>query len=241
MKKDWGLVLHSAWFVLGFTLVFAVLGVLIEHFFASASLALKQYFSWLGGGMIIVFGLLLTGLVRVPWLEREHRLQASSLGNSHATSFAFGAAFGFGWSPCVGAILGAIITLATTNPVSAMALMIAYSLGLGVPFLIAGYFAEHAKQWIQKLGSKLRTIQIIFGLLLVALGALIFTNGLVKIAELTAASQLFISIDAGLASTGIGMGVAFIAGLASFLSPCVFPLLPVYLSYLGGLALQNNK
>ena len=240
MSRDWNLVWHSVLFVLGFTVVFAIVGVLIEHFFAHISYTFKQYASWVGGVIIIFFGLLITGLLNIPFLNREKRLRTRNLKHPSATSFLFGASFGAGWSPCVGAILGAIITLAATQPSSALLLMLAYSLGLGVPFIIAGFFAQQAQGVIKRLGSRLRHVQVVLGALLILLGVLILTNHLVQLAELTATLTLFNWIDTSLASAGVGVFVAFVAGLASFLSPCVLPLLPVYLAYLAGLTLQNE-
>ena len=239
MKRDWELVKHSVLFVLGFSLVFAVVGVLIQYFFAHLGYTLKTYFSYVGGALIIFFGILLTGLVRIPFLERERRLQVRSVKHPSIMSFLFGAAFGAGWSPCVGAILGAMLTLAATQPTSALVLMLAYSAGLGVPFILAGLFADHTKGLIHRLGDKLRYVQIVLGGLLVVLGVMIFTQQLVQIAELTASSAFFHWIDTGLASVGMNVAVAFIAGLASFFSPCVLPMLPVYLAYLAGIAAKK--
>ena len=240
MARDWNLIKHSILFVLGFTLVFAVVGVLIEVFFAQLGYQIKQYLSWLGGAVIIAFGLLLLGVLKVPFLDHEKRLRVRNLQQPSLASFLFGAGFGAGWSPCVGAILGAIITLASTQPTSALLLMLAYSAGLGVPFILAGVFAQKTQGLIKRLGARLRYLQAGVGVVLIVLGVLIFTNQLIYFAELTARSAFFTWIDVGLASLGMNIGIAFVAGLASFLSPCVLPLLPVYLAYLAGLAVQNE-
>lgn len=240
MSRNWGLVKHSALFVLGFTIVFAVIGVAIEHFFAQFSYDIKNVLSYVGGVIIIGFGLLLTGLIKIPFLDKERRLQAKNLKYPSATSFFFGAAFGAGWSPCVGAILGAIITLAATQPTNALVFMLAYSAGLGVPFILAGLYAEHAKKQLKHFSKHMKYIQVVLGGLLILLGVMILTNQLIQFANYTAQSALFTWIDVGLANQGVGVGVSFVAGLASFLSPCVLPLLPVYLAYLAGLAVHDE-
>lgn len=240
MSRNWGLVKHSVLFVLGFTVVFALIGVAIEHFFAHISYSLKNTLSYLGGVIIIGFGLLLTGLLKIPFLDKERRFQAKNLKYPSTTSFFFGVAFGAGWSPCVGAILGAIITLAATQPANALVFMLAYSAGMGVPFILAGMYAEHAKKKLARFSKHMKYIQVALGGLLILLGVMILTNQLIQFAHYTAQSAFFTWIDVGLANQGIGVGVSFIAGVASFLSPCVLPLLPVYLAYLAGLAVQDE-
>lgn len=240
MARDWRLVGHSILFVTGFTLVFAIFGVLIEVFFAQLGYQLNRYISYVGGAIIVGFGLLLLGVLKIPFLEQERRIQVQKLKYPSLTSFLFGAGFGAGWSPCVGAILGAIITLASTQPTNALLLMLAYSVGLGIPFILAGVFAEYSKGFVRRLGDKLATIQKVLGVVLIALGIMIFSEHLLVFAELTAQSDLFNWIDTTLASAGVNLFIAFVAGIASFLSPCVLPLLPVYLAYLAGLTIQES-
>ncbi|HLF55084.1 MAG TPA: cytochrome c biogenesis protein CcdA, partial [Candidatus Nanoarchaeia archaeon] len=98
------------------------------------------------------------------------------------TSFVFGAAFAVGWTPCVGAVLGSILALAAAMPSDAFVLLLAYSLGLGIPFLIVGLFAHNFVSWIQRHGTFLKYFNIVVGLLVVALGVLVFTNKLALVA-----------------------------------------------------------
>lgn len=176
--------LNSASFVLGFSMVFAVLGVLLNSFLEAIAYDVQQWLSRLGGLIIIFFGLYLTGLVKIGFLEREHKLHVTKRFRSrYVTSFVFGAAFAVGWTPCVGAVLGAILALAVTQPGAAFAPLLAYALGLGVPFLLVGLFAEQTARVIQRFGTWSRAVNIVFGMLLVVLGILIFTQSLSLIAN----------------------------------------------------------
>src|SRR5579872_2913233 len=133
--------MNSVFFVLGFAVVFALLGVLLNTVLQSASYMVQEWLARIGGLVVIFFGLFLVGLIRIPFLEREHKIGVKKRFNSrYLTSFLFGLAFAAGWTPCVGPALGAIIGLAVSSPVSAFALLLTYALGLGIPFLIVGYF-----------------------------------------------------------------------------------------------------
>ena len=119
-----------------------------------------------------------------PILEREHKITVTKKFKSrYATSFVFGSAFAAGWTPCVGAALGAILGLAATQPGSAFTLLMAYSLGLGLPFLLVGLFATQASVVINKYANSIKYFNAIFGVILIGLGILIFTNNLARIAN----------------------------------------------------------
>ena len=143
--------LNTVFFVLGFSVVFSLLGVLLNSVFSSISYDLRVWVSYIGGAIIILFGLYLVGLLKIGFLEREHKLKSKKFSISYVTSFVFGATFAAGWSPCVGAILGGILTLAATEPGIAFGLLLSYSLGLSVPFLLAGLFISQTTSFIEKL------------------------------------------------------------------------------------------
>ena len=142
--------LNSLAYVLGFTIVFSILGVLLNGILGSATYDVRIWLSRIGGIIIIAFGLYMLGLLKLEWLQGEHKFHFANIGNSYILSFLFGASFAVGWSPCVGAILGAILTLAATSPGSSFALLFSYSLGLGIPFLLAGAFVAQAQHFIKK-------------------------------------------------------------------------------------------
>lgn len=176
--------LNSVFFVLGFSLVFALLGVLLNTLLSSIAYDAQLWLSRIGGIIIIVFGLYLTGLFKLSFLEREYRFTPKfKFQSQYATSVLFGAAFAAGWSPCVGAVLGAVLGLASTQPGIAFVLLLAYSAGFSIPFLIVGLFSGKAAEWINKYGSAAKIINQIFGVLLVVLGILIFTQNLARIAN----------------------------------------------------------
>lgn len=169
----------SAFFVLGFTTVFAVLGLILHGALVQASPTLHAYIARVGGAIVIFFGLYLMGLVKLSFLERPHKLSVHKKFSSRAlTSFVFGAAFAAGWTPCVGAALGAILGLATLAPAKTFFLLIAYALGLGVPFLIIGAFAGEIEKYLVRSFAWVQYVNILFGGVLVWLGALAFTQNL---------------------------------------------------------------
>ena len=244
MAKQWAIFLNSVFFVLGFSIIFSTVGVLLQSVLAKVSFTVQQWLGYIGGTIIIFFGIYLLGLIRVPFLEKEHKLAVKrKFSYSYITSFVFGAAFAVGWTPCVGAILGAILTLAVSNPASAFPLLLSYSLGLGIPFLIVGLFTNSASKFIEKAGPKLKYVNYVFGAILILLGILVFTNQLSRIASVPFLSQLLINVGEGGASLAgtLGLGISFIAGIASFLSPCVLPLIPAFLSYLATTVTSERK
>lgn len=243
-KRDWTVFFCSVFFVLGFSIIFSLVGVLLQSVLANVAYTTQQWLGRIGGIIIILFGIYLLGLLKISFLEKEHKMQVKKKFSSrYLTSFVFGAAFAVGWTPCVGAVLGAVLTLAVTNPSSAFFLMLAYSLGLGIPFLLVGLFTNQAQEFISKSGKWLKYVNYVFGVVLIILGVLVFTNNLSRIASVEWAVNLLGGAE--MASFGVGaslnLGIAFFAGFASFLSPCVLPLIPAFLSYLATVAVQGGK
>ncbi|MDA2922768.1 cytochrome c biogenesis protein CcdA [Patescibacteria group bacterium AH-259-L07] len=182
-RKD--IFLNSLFFVLGFSAIFAILGVLLNTLLETIAYDVSIWLSRIGGVIIIFFGLYLTGLIKIPFLEKEHKFKVKTKGRSkYLTSFLFGSAFAAGWTPCVGAALGAILGLAATSPGLAFNLLFSYSLGLGIPFLIVGLFTAQASSAIGRFSHILKYINIVFGIILIALGVLVFTQSLNLIANL---------------------------------------------------------
>lgn len=241
--------LSSVFFVLGFSVVFSLVGVLLQTILSDISYSVQTWLGRIGGLIIIFFGLYLLGLVKARFLDTEHKLGVTrSFGSIYLTSFVFGAAFAVGWTPCVGAVLGSILTLATTSPESSFLLLFSYTLGLGLPFLLVGLFTAQAEKLIAKSGKGLRYVQYIFGVMLIGLGVLVFTGELSRVANFQILTDILIKLDAGGSFTQsvsslslVNAGIAFLAGLGSFLSPCVLPLVPGFLSYLASTTTQSTK
>ncbi|MBR9693362.1 cytochrome C biogenesis protein [Candidatus Woesearchaeota archaeon] len=185
------ILLHSLLFVAGFAMVFSLLGVLLATILASISWQVQIWLSRIGGLLIILFGLYLVGLFNLPALKKNYDLKLDWLKPSLASSFLFGAAFAVGWTPCVGPVLGSILALTLTAPTSAFFLLLAFSLGFGVPFLIVGAFTAQASRLIRKAGPWLKHFEIVVGILLILFGILIFTNNMGHIADFTLLNQLF--------------------------------------------------
>jgi cytochrome c-type biogenesis protein len=175
--------LNAVSFVLGFAIVFALLGVLLATALAGASYDLRIWLSRIGGIVIIIFGIFLMGIIKVPFLEKEHKLKPRKFRYSYVTSFIFGVAFAAGWTPCVGPALGAILTLAFVNAGSAFYLLLAFALGIGVPFLITGLFISRASDFIRKSEKYMKPFRIIMGIVLIVLGILVFTGQLAQISN----------------------------------------------------------
>ena len=245
MERQWSIFLNSVFFVLGFSLIFSLLGVLLQSVLLNVSYAVQIWLGRIGGIIIILFGLYLLffRLIKIPFLEKEHRLKVKRFRFSYLTSFLFGASFAVGWTPCIGAVLGAILTLAVVNPANAFGLLFAYSIGLGIPFLLAGLFTQQASALIKKKQSLLQYFNFIFGPFLIALGVLVFTNNLSLVANFPFLTNLLLSMESsvGLGSDSLNYGIAFIAGFGSFLSPCVMPLIPAFLTYLASTTVKENE
>jgi len=246
--RDWSVFLSSVFFVLGFSLVFSLVGVLLQTILSNVSYTVQEWLGRLGGIIIIIFGFFLLGLFTPAFLKRDHKILVKRRFHSHyLTSFVFGAAFAVGWTPCVSAALGAILALATTSSSSAFLLLVAYTLGIGIPFLLVGLFTNQAQALINRLGKKLLYFQYFFGVVLIGIGILVFTGTLSRVANFQFLTNALInlnlttSIGGGISSLTIfNFGIAFLAGVGSFLSPCILPLIPGFLSYLASTATKKE-
>jgi cytochrome c-type biogenesis protein len=176
--------MSSVFFVLGFSIVFAILGVLLNGVLGHAAYVVQEWLSWIGGALIIFFGLYLLGFFKIRFLEFDHKMRMGvSFRSRYLASLAFGFAFAVGWTPCVGPVLGGIIGLAASSPGTALWLFLAYALGLGVPFLIVGAATSQVSAWIARYADKLEYVTKAFGAILVVLGVLVFTQNLTLIAN----------------------------------------------------------
>lgn len=184
VQKKKEMFLNALFFVLGFSVVFAALGVLLNTVLEVVAFDVQIWLSRIGGGLVIIFGLYLTGLLKISILERPHTFRVKTgIHSRYVTSFLFGLAFAAGWTPCVGAALGAILGLATSAPGSAFALLLSYALGLGLPFLLIGFFAAQASRFIERHQAVFVHVNRAFGVVLIILGILIFTQNLSRIAN----------------------------------------------------------
>jgi cytochrome c-type biogenesis protein len=281
---------HAVMFVLGFTVVFTLLG-------AAGGLlgrSLNQYLPFIqkvGALLLVLFALITMGVF--SWLARTLRarydLDANPAGNpaaaalvsildwfsallyterrvtemhnvsrrwGFASSFLLGVSFSAGWVPCVGPILASILFLAgdSATVMQGAILLAVYSLGLGVPFLITGLAFSRATRFLRRLNRHAGVVSIVSGIFLLYVAYLLWFD---KLATLTTrfaflnewvfALEDWVSAASGTSGDVISLSLisgallAFFAGLISFISPCVLPLVPAYLGFLTGAAVSNGQ
>jgi cytochrome c-type biogenesis protein len=236
---------HALLFVAGFSLVFVVgwggAATTLGQLFG----AYKPLLAKVGGVIVIVFGLSTLKLVRIPWLYMDTRPQWMPSGTGRASGLAssvlLGVFFAAGWTPCIGTTLGAILTLGFSQQTAwqAMVLSSGYALGMGLPFLAIGLAVDRAAGFVVRFRRFIRPVEIASGVLLLSIGVLILTDRITWIAIWALRHRLFIDLPFGTAAPTYL--IAVFAGLLSFLSPCVLPLVPAYLGYLSGRALKDRK
>ncbi len=169
--------LHAVWFVAGFSLIFVGLGAIAS----TLGSLLRGYQVWLGRGggvVVILFGLYLLGVLRPAVLMRERRLQLARKPLGYVGSAFVGVAFGAAWTPCIGPILGAILTLAAARASLAQgtALLGVYALGLAIPFFVTALALERFLAWFQRFRPYLVWVDRAAGVLLLVLGLLLVTD-----------------------------------------------------------------
>jgi cytochrome c-type biogenesis protein len=175
------IVAHAAFFVLGFTLIFVLLGTAVG---AVGRFIRGDWLRYAGGTLVILFGLGLAGMLHLPFLEQEARLQVRrkpKLGL--LSSLLAGLAFGAGWTPCVGPALSSILILSADQETAlrGTALLIAYSAGIGLPFILAGLLMENLRDLIRRIRPYQPLIQKIAGVVVIAVGMLLITDGFAAI------------------------------------------------------------
>jgi cytochrome c-type biogenesis protein len=166
-----------ALFILGFSLVFILMG-------ASIDLLTQQLFNYkkelnvFSGILIILMGLFFIGLVKIPFLNFEKKINIQSLQNSIFFPFLIGIAFAFGWSPCIGPILGAVLSIAINDSIDGIILLSFYSLGLALPFILVGLLIGKLIRIIRFMNRFIKIFQIIAGSILTITGVLILNGSI---------------------------------------------------------------
>ncbi len=181
---------NTVFFVLGFSVVFSILGVLINSVLSEAASELADTLNTVGGIIIIGFGVFMLLSTRIASLNMEKKIIPNRARASFLMSFVFGLAFAVGWTPCVGPVLGTILTLAATTPSAAFGLLLAYSLGLGVPFLLMGAFFSRATRIVRAMSKHLKYYSAILGAFIILLGVLVLTGQLAYIANFPLLNEL---------------------------------------------------
>ena len=169
----------SLCFVLGFSTVFVILGASVTSI-GQLLLAYRYEANLVGGIVVILLGLFMMGLAKLSWLQREFRLHVNVSGGRPIAAYVIGIAFAFGWTPCIGPVLGAILTtsaVAATVP-QGIALLSVYSLGLGLPFLAAAVLTDSLMLRLRRLGRLGRTLQLGAGAIVAGMGVAMVTGEL---------------------------------------------------------------
>jgi len=169
----------SVFFVLGFSTIFVILGASATAL-GQLLLSYRYELNIIGGGIIVLFGLFMLGVARIAVMERDFRLHLALAGGGPIPAYVLGLAFGFGWTPCIGPILGAILTAsaASASVAEGVVLLAVYAAGLGVPFLLAAAFTDRLTRRLRGLGRIGRRLHQGAGLVMVAMGVMMMTGRL---------------------------------------------------------------
>lgn len=176
-RTDGRIVAAALFFVLGLSTVFLFLGFAASAF-GQIFLQYQREMSMVAGVIIVIFGLHFLGLFRIPLLDREARFEARGGAGTAVGAYVMGLAFAFGWVPCIGPVLGMILSLAAQESTltRGVVLMGVYALGLGLPFLLAAIFLNRAMGHMARLKRHMHTIERVMGGLLVGVGIMLFTG-----------------------------------------------------------------
>lgn len=172
-------------FILGFTVVFVAFGATATAL-GRTLVAYQDLLRRLAGILVILFGIYLTGLIRIPFLEQERRVDLGRLPRGPLGAFPVGMAFAAGWTPCVGPALASILFLAGTQQTlwQGVMLLLVYSLGMGVPFLVMALLIGRFKNWLPRLTRHSRWISVASGTLVAGVGVMLYTNAFFRLAGL---------------------------------------------------------
>ncbi len=277
--------LHALAFVLGFTLVFTVLGS-AAAFVGQELNRYQEVIQRLGAVLLVIFGLVTLGVFK--WIVGQIRARADLAANpalaalvdvldffntllyterrvadmrqirrgwGYLSSALMGMSFSAGWVPCIGPILASILFLAQDRSTvgEGAVLLLIYSLGLGIPFLLTGLAFGSATRFLRRLNRRANIVSIVSGIFLLYVAWLLWSDQLATLTTqfyflnewvfgleewISSTFGVSASFNAGLLASA---PLAFVAGLISFISPCVLPLIPAYIGYLSGASLASSR
>ena len=271
-NRRWQTFSHALAFVAGFSAVFVVMGATLASVFGFALRAFLPTFVKFGGVILILFGLQVSGIfgwiadrIRAAGGDKnvfgrafvegvdtfgrmmytEGRIQKKVDRRwGYLSSFAMGVFFSAGWIPCIGPVLSAIYAMAALTATAAQGalLLLVYSLGLGIPFLITGAAMSVVAPQLRRVNRHLGLVSKITGVFLIGVGIAMYMDrlGFLSIFFSQQLGNGLASVDVGGNFNSVTMPIAFAAGLLSFLSPCVLPLIPAYITYLSGTTVADQ-
>lgn len=176
--------LHTLVFILGFSIVFIIMG-LTATAIGKALFAYQKYIRMLGGVLIIIFGLVLSGIVKAKFMEKDHHLHLHAKKATYLGSLLVGVTFAAAWTPCAGPIFGSILVIAGTqgNVVEGIKLLSLYSIGIGVPFIITALAMHSFLAYFNRFKKVMAHINVLAGILLILVGIMIMTDSMNVISE----------------------------------------------------------
>lgn len=268
----WQTFSHALAFVAGFSAVFVILGATLASVFGFALRAFLPTFVKIGGIILILFGLQVLGVfgwladrIRAAGGDKnvlgrafvegvdafgrimyaEGRIQKKVDRRwGYLSSFTMGVFFSAGWIPCIGPVLSAIYAMAAMTATAGQGalLLLVYSLGLGIPFLITGAALSVVAPQLRRLNRHMGVVSKITGVFLILVGIAMYLDrlGFLSIFFSQQFGNGLASVELGGSFASVTMPIAFLAGLLSFLSPCVLPLIPAYITYLSGTTVADG-
>jgi cytochrome c-type biogenesis protein len=236
-------VAHALAFIAGFTIVFVVAGATAS----AIGVVFNEYRTWITavlGIVVILLGINMLGLFRLPFLAMDKRFAVRKTGVSYVGSVLVGIGFAAGWSPCIGPILAAVLAMASDEKTvyAAMGLLAVYSLGLGICFFLTALLLDRALPLLRRARRFLPAIEFVAGIFVILMGLVLVTDKwLWFTGQIYQHFPSLANLGTGPEMSGsvISIGAVFLAGVVSFISPCVLPLVPVYISYLTGQSIEQ--
>jgi cytochrome c-type biogenesis protein len=184
-SKRWQTIIHGIAFIVGFSVIFILLGLSFSVL-GSLLYGIRDILAKVGGVIVVVFGIHMTGIYRIKFLEYDLRHHTPVSENAGIfSSFLMGIFFSAGWSPCLGPVLASILTIAMNSgdPSKGISLLIAYSIGMGIPFLLAAVGVSWISSILIKFKKAMRLTEIIMGVILIIVGVMLFTGSFALLSQ----------------------------------------------------------
>jgi cytochrome c-type biogenesis protein len=175
--QRWKVFSHALAFVAGFTLVFVILFGLPTTLLSGALARYRDWITWIGGALLILFGLHTMRVINIPALHMTRQMEVDrGMEPGYARSVLVGVTFAAGWTPCIGPLLGTVMTLALSEPTRGLALALVYAAGLATPFLLTAALLTQAVGWLRHLNRYAHLMELASGVLMVGIGVLLISG-----------------------------------------------------------------